>query len=388
MIAQDKSNKGATNALSQAAFRSESFAGELSDMARPLGIVAGTVTLPGNSPTPVSCELRKGPVEGLIDLIADAPTALAKRVTEVGTALAGLLRHHGVKLTGVGFALAPAAAAPAALMLDVPAGMTYDEHRQTYIDHSAPYQGNALWLEFTRPDGTTTTASAVRVNEWYGLTSAHLFELNGEHFTNQRVGNGSNFMSDPGTIRSVASFGIYPGWNSTWNAADLAWIKFDQPLPGGRDLTIGSIDVGDVVTTSGYGTPATPGMGILPIDGAREAYDAAVYRFGSAGISSIYAELRFNGFEPTSVVEGSSTPGNSGSGGFDPLTGDLLTINAGNIGGTNLLAYSLQLNLGLEPYRNWAVQNTTVPEPSVLVGGSGFLLLARRRGRRAVRAVE
>lgn len=84
----------------------------------------------------------------------------------------------------------------AVLMRNGVASSEYEQHAQTY-------QGSALWVSTEYKGKRYTRGSGVRLNEWYGLTAAHLFDQGGDHYTNAIVGTGSDRWFDRGVVRKI-----------------------------------------------------------------------------------------------------------------------------------------------------------------------------------------
>ncbi len=226
------------------------------------------------------------------------------------------------------------------------------------------YQGSVLWLHAKDESGGDLFASAVMLNQRFGLTNAHNFHLFGETFTDHVVGNGSNIDNDPGEIRTIVDYGIHPTWDGVSSSfdgqADLAWFEVNQPLAS-PTLEINSLSINDAVRFVGFGTPATPNLGLLPIDGERKAFDGNVDAFGFAAlsVSSIYARHRF--LPSSGRLFGVATPGNSGSPGFND-DGGLVSLIAGHSNTPNYFSSTFALRLGL--FGDWITENTAIPEPS------------------------
>lgn len=70
--------------------------------------------------------------------------------------------------------------------------------------HDDAYQNQVFWMSFDDPDGVQHHATALRVNEHYGLTAAHVFAETGFSYSNHVVGNGSNYLTDAGETRTNA----------------------------------------------------------------------------------------------------------------------------------------------------------------------------------------
>jgi len=61
--------------------------------------------------------------------------------------------------------------------------------------HDDAYQNQVFWMSFDDPSGVQHHATALRVNEHYGLTAAHVFAEAGFSYSNHVVGNGSNYRN-------------------------------------------------------------------------------------------------------------------------------------------------------------------------------------------------
>lgn len=162
--------------------------------------------------------------------------------------------------------LSAAIESPAVLMRNGVASSEYEQH-------SLAYQGSVLWVSAEFPNGARyPRGSGVRLNEWYGLTAAHIF--NGQ--TNAIVGTGSDRWFDRGVVRKITEIKIIPGYNSSASdprdVPDLAIIKFDRPLPG-PSLSIGGFSGDEILTSVGFGNFGYANQ-YLQIGHNRRAWDA------------------------------------------------------------------------------------------------------------------
>lgn len=263
---------------------------------------------------------------------------------------------------------------------DSHAGVFHDLNDNRYELLGDQFDGQALWVETDGPSGTVFRGTAVRLNEFYGLMTAHQFTQGGP-FTNFVVGNGSNYLTDRGETRQIVDFGIHPSWDGTFGngSADLAWVRFDSPLAG-EDLTIGDALLGEDVTFAGYGDPAVAGQPTLSADGERRAFTAEVddYGFSPFGVDALYASSRFRVPSFSGPLGGKGNGGDSGALGIN-ASGELdLLIAGGSIGnGYGELTFAVRLGL----YRDWIEANTAIPEPSSLAIVAALLpaLTWRRR---------
>lgn len=246
------------------------------------------------------------------------------------------------------------------------AGVFHDLNNDRHSVLGDQFQGQVLWVDTNTPDGRKLRGTAVRLNEHYGLTAAHLFTQNASLLSDFTVGNGSNYFSDQGETRSIADFGIHPSWDGTFSngSADLAWIRFDSPLAG-DDLSIGVTSRGETITTVGFGEPTIAGMPGMPIDGERRGFISEFDELGFPpfGVDGLYARSRFQVIQISGSLGGKASGGDSGAPGFSS-SGDLDWIVAGGTIGTNYGTSTFAVRLDL--YRDWIESNTAIPEPSSL----------------------
>lgn len=241
------------------------------------------------------------------------------------------------------------------------------------------YQGTAMW--FTSTDGSTVRQfSGVRIDPWYAVTVAHGF-WEGSFVTGTGTGGfGDDIINDPGLTVGIDEIHMHPTWNGNigqtlangW--ADLAVVKFDQAVPG-PTIDIGSLALGEMFDTAGFGRPGTPGLGWLTDDNSRRGFHQYADTFGDVLSASNYAVSNFYTLsERNDLLAGGGGPGNSGSGGYDS-SGDLVALTVATAGSPNYLmrTYSVRMDL----YEPWV--SSIVPEPStVSLLLFGVLALKRR----------
>jgi hypothetical protein len=226
--------------------------------------------------------------------------------------------------------------------------------------HDDPFGDSVVWFNFEIPGGQILPATGVMLNEWYGLTAAHVFTACNQSATNHVVGDGDNYLTNPGTTRAIADFGVHPNWYGTFCAGflsqiDLAWFKLDQPIPG-AGVGLGVAALNDVLTVPEFGYPATPG-GSLPVDGERRAFDVVVDSFGEAAIvSNAYLVCDFLPLVFRNMpLAGMGTDGASGSPWFNE-SGEVVGITAGGAGGHNYFGITDAVDLA--PHHSWIIANT------------------------------
>jgi len=244
------------------------------------------------------------------------------------------------------------------------------------VPYSLPYEGQALWFEKWFEDLGPYRSSAVRINSCWGIANGHSFLINGTYSHSHEVGNGTNVISDRGVVREIAEYHIHPTWEAgggVWNGhrIDLVVFRFAQPLPG-DDLEIGSLSLGETFEYAGFGRPAIPGVGLLPVDGQRRAWDAGAHDWGNGGtVSDKYVRSRF--MQPGHYLHlpmgGVGTGGGSGSGGFN-LDGDIVALLASVYNSPNYSGGSYGLRLDLPEIKDWIESFTDdmsclPPRPSI-----------------------
>jgi hypothetical protein len=252
-----------------------------------------------------------------------------------------------------------------------------------YQAHSVPYDGESGALEVQAPNGTITWDSFTRINSQYGLTAAHIDNLNGVHSTVLEAILGSNFNTPTSSV-AVASVLNNPGWSGTFsgtfNSDDEAIVQFASPLAG-NDVTIGSMTFGQTYTTVGYGVWGTPSLGLQGQNGNRLAWDGPYNVTGSGSFQGpLYDGLTFAPTDAFGLTyAGNSLGGDSGSGVFDS-SGHLSGITVGSIGGTSPIGIQVVFDLGQDG--GWAAANTQItPEPSsvALIALAAGGLFGRRK---------
>jgi len=248
-----------------------------------------------------------------------------------------------------------------------------------YQQHADEYQGAVLWVSVESNGRRGWRGSGVRLNEWYGLTCAHLFDEFGVQYTNARVGMGPNFMTNRGVTRNIRNVLIHPSYNGfdALYTPDLAIIKFDKPLPG-PNLKIGTlVPRQDLSTSVGFGRSGFPATAFTLVDGNRRAYDSTG-NFQQRSPNSMHwvSDLFANGFYASDPhLHGRSMPGDSGSGGFN-ASGELVTILSGGTYPLDVASWGNSIAGYLDFYRDWIGTNTVVNEPRLLTkSGAGDLVL-------------
>ena len=103
----------------------------------------------------------------------------------------------------------------------------------THETRSNDFEGRVLFIEYTNRSDRTQYATVTRLNDYFGLTAAHVAAAI-KPGTTPLVGTGPDYQTDQGTTRTIIDWGFHPTWTGTFDgtAVDLGWVRFDQPLPG------------------------------------------------------------------------------------------------------------------------------------------------------------
>jgi len=253
---------------------------------------------------------------------------------------------------------------------------------------SSQFAGSTLFFEWdgflnSNPNNVLTfRASAIRLNDNWGAAPDHLFRQTGATYFNFRVGNGSNYLTDRGEVRQITQFFSHPlanpnGFNG--DEVDLAVFRWDTALSG-TNVSIAPAVLGEVLSYNGFGRPATPATGILPIDGQRRMYQTLADGFGTVGgaISTDYLSGFFRdagpGFLP---LGGVATAGVSGAGVYNQ-SGQLVALVSASAGSPGYLASTYSLRL--EPHQPWIYSIVPSPGAASLLLLGGLFAARRRRG--------
>jgi V8-like Glu-specific endopeptidase len=248
---------------------------------------------------------------------------------------------------------------------------------QAARDLAAQYQGNLLSIDVVYGGGELH-ASAVRINDQWALTAAHnLYSVAYPNNYSITVGNGLNFNSSPGEVRSCSlDYLMFPGYNGTSQTPDLALVRLDSPLLG-PSLTLGMAGTGDIIYSAGFGRNGTPSSGLAPLDGNARAFEsyAETSVFANVHPDEWYNQCAFS-LDSGLSLNGRVAPGDSGGPVFNQ-SGQLVGINIAYIGGNNTPSgTSYYMDLSNPTVRSWIEQNAVVPEPSSLaLTGLGALSL-------------
>lgn|GEM_PF-6282200 len=355
--------------------RGNSFASPSTETARLIAVHEGQVTGPGMKED-CSIEVRRTP-QGIIQIASDAASAAGRFMSELGTAVAMVMRKPAVGITiaamGVGIA---AEKSSAALETAGASDLPY------LVLGSQQMDLGARWVHATLPDGTDSYFSGAEIAPGWVLTAGHGVVTSGGTATIDKVGSGSNYLTSPGATSSVANVYVYPGYSSGFNSPDAALVHLNTPLTSNTLKIAPFPSVDDVLTSSGYGLYATVG-GVTARDGNIRAFNATVTSTTPGNVSAdFYVNL---GFAPNSGVtlNGKGLAGDSGGPAFNSLDQFVGILDA-SFGGLNESGGTDILVAAQPQVDGWINQTiTSVPEPSaffvLVLGGSGLLLKRVRR---------
>lgn len=323
----------------------------------------------------------------LLSVFIEAPSETARLFSAVGVAACSILRRPAVGAAAAGISLSAfASSSKGTLMTDG----SNDAQYLSLGNQATQGQGGLLLSLKVLVPGVGTgerDTSATFLNSQYVITAAH--NLNDLMIYNPtiEVGTGNNYLTNPGTLVSVASVTFFPGYvyngeNGPFNTPDLALLRLSQPLPGAA-ATIAPTTAGETLHAAGFGTAGTPSTGpITPPDGYARGFEAPEVVGVPGNVSPTYY---FEGeFSPYTNVplNGRGASGDSGGPCFD-AAGELVGMNVAAWGGQSSIGGTDFLNLTEPDVNNWLSENAVAtPEPGTFAIASvacGALLLRRRR---------
>jgi hypothetical protein len=231
---------------------------------------------------------------------------------------------------------------------------------QGYRDAGAAFAANhrALSLKMTAVSGQIGFATVTPINTHFGITSAHAVTGTYANATCE-VGTGIDAYNPTSWIE-ISEVKIYPGYvNGSRGGPDIAVLKFAVPLAGFSPVTIGSANVGDVVSAAGYGYAFRYGD---PIPTARDGYirgwNAEVRSGTPQNSSDLYYDHSY-GFFSWINLGGKVLAGDSG-GPIYNQTGQLVGLNTAQTGNENQ-GHSIYLVLSQPDVLAWIQANTVIP---------------------------
>jgi hypothetical protein len=258
---------------------------------------------------------------------------------------------------------------------------------QSYLDLGATAQGRQGYLSAIGSNGQQLGgyASVTFINPYYAVTAAHVVGNLYQNGGYARIGTGGNFNSDPGQVVDAYEAVFYPTYQTgvDTNNPDIVILKLATPLAGVSQVSYGTANPFDVVTSFGYGFAFFAGDPIVQPDGFRRGWNAPVRSdaplFGS---NTWYNSTSFGGGAGSAVpVNGKGLSGDSGGGVYNSQ-GQLVGINFGQTGNGASLGTTSYLDLSQPEVLSWLQANTVIPTPGT-VGLLGLAALGMRGRRRA-----
>lgn len=257
---------------------------------------------------------------------------------------------------------------------------------QSYLDLGATAQGRVGYLKQINSAGEVGGyASVTFINSHYAITSAHLVTgvlQNGGSF---QVGTGLNYFTDPGTVVNVADVLVHPSYQGMPGATDttnpdIAILRFATPIAGITQVSYGTANPFDVVTSFGYGFAFYAGQPTVPRDGFIRGWNARVRSSAPLfGDDQWYNSTLFG--DANVPVNGKVIGGDSGGGVYNSQ-GQLVGINFGQTGNNASVGTTSYNDLGPgNPQLDWVQSNTVIPTPGAgaLLGLGALAALGRRR---------
>lgn len=286
--------------------------------------------------------------------------------------------HNFGFLIAVSFALVT----KSALAVLIPNGGDESAYRTL----GSQYQGKLLSLKVLVPGVGTgeRNASAVLLNNNYALTAAHniadLLPFNPSF----EVATGDNFKSNRQDVVAVSDVKVHPSYVPGFpkTTIDLAILHLAAPLDGAA-MTIGSVSVGDVLTSVGFGRFGTPASGLdAPQDGYSRGWYSPVHNFSAVDVSDTYYFETFFGSSSGVLLNGRGASGDSGGAAFD-ADGKLVGITvAGSPTFASTVGSTYYLDLSQPEILSWIQTNSIVPEPSAAaMTAVAFVAFVTRRRR-------
>lgn len=150
---------------------------------------------------------------------------------------------------------------------------------QSYLDLGATAQGRVGFLKGTSSNGQVSYGSATVINPYFVVTAGHVVGNFLQIGGTIQFGTGGNFLSDQGQVTSVTEAIFYPTFQQgsvNTNNPDIVILKLATPLAGVSQVSYGTANPFDIVTSFGYGFAFFAGEPIVPQDGFRRGWNARV----------------------------------------------------------------------------------------------------------------
>jgi hypothetical protein len=257
---------------------------------------------------------------------------------------------------------------------------------QSYLGLGATAQGRVGYSSAIGSNGQQLGGfgSVTFINPYYAITAAHAVGNLYQNGGFLRIGTGGNFNTDPGQVVNAYEAIFYPTYQSgtDLNNPDIVILKLATPLAGVSQVSYGTANPFDVVTSFGYGFAFFAGDPIVQPDGFRRGWNARV-GIGAPffGADQWYNWTQFGAGGASIPVNGKALSGDSGGGVYNSQ-GQLVGINFGQTGNGASVGSTSYLDLSRPEIRSWLDANTVIPTPGT-VGLLGLAALGMRGRRRA-----
>jgi hypothetical protein len=152
------------------------------------------------------------------------------------------------------------------------------ESAQSYLDLGATAEGKVGWLKQTNSLGQVGYASATIINPYFAVTAGHAAGTILQSGGSLQFGTGGNYFNNQGQTISIAEAISYPSYQGgvDTNNPDIVILKLATPLAGVSQVSYGTANPFDVVTSFGYGFAFFAGEPSVPRDGFRRGWNAPV----------------------------------------------------------------------------------------------------------------
>ncbi|MFN5533418.1 MAG: trypsin-like serine protease [Planctomycetaceae bacterium] len=255
-----------------------------------------------------------------------------------------------------------------------------------------PGQGGSLsvYVTYDGVNGRETTfgGTAAAFNQYGAIATGHQFSRFVGKNLSIALGDGPNYLTDPGTLHNISELFIYPGYTdeaSRITNPDVAVLRYASPVRQNVQMVIAdSRPLPDApLNWAGFGRPGSIFGGYLPADGAARAGNSYVGTYGPLEGESDYLYVQTTMF----LVSGDLRPANGDSG--SPIynqEGQLLGVYT-RAGTSQFSPYGLYADLTRPELREFVDEHLSVaaPEPSTLVMGAiwaGLCFFATRRSQK------
>jgi hypothetical protein len=246
-------------------------------------------------------------------------------------------------------------------------------------------------LEYDGANGRETKfgGTAIAFNRYGLIATGHQFyELLGRNLT-IKVGEGPNYMTNPGTYHDISEIFIHPGYEgpgTRFENPDLAVLRYASPVQQYLDMTFANMrsPTDSALTWAGFGRPGSVFGGYVDRDGNARGGESYAGSFGPLEGESPALYFDTTMLSNPNVLRPAS--GDSGSPLYN-LARELEGMYT-RAGTSSSSPYGLALDLTrpeIQSYVNTMLAPSSVPEPSsaLLFGAGAAGLGAWRRWRRA-----